>query len=233
MSNGDDFFDDRLAGPTGTQQGVEGVLRDLRRLADQPAPRPGAELAAFLAAAPTVAPAGRLTPVKRRITRLAARAASMGAAGAIVLGGGAVAMACVGVVTVAHVTSQDPKPPAVVSTLLPTHSEASESPEVGATATRSTAPTATTTHTTVPAKSPEANQTAEPSGSPGQDKSGANHNDGQGQDDQRAHVNSGGPVNHQSDQWRQGLGQGFSGPKAVGGAGGFGRNDGTQQGGGR
>jgi hypothetical protein len=214
MSNADDFFDDLLGGSTGTQRGVEGALRDLRRLADQPAPRPGGELAAFLAAAPRVDPAGRLAPLKLRITRLAARTASMGAAGAIVLGGGAVAMACVGAVTVAHVTSQDPKPPAVVSTLLPTHSEASESPKAGAAATRSTDPNATatqttkTTQTTGPARSPKADETAEPSGSPGQDRSGANHNDGQGQDDQRADVSSGGPASHPGDQARQGLGQG-------------------------
>ncbi len=213
MSNGDDFFDDLLGGSTGTERGVEGVLRDLRRLADQPAPHPRGELAAFLAAAPTVDPAGRLAPLRLRITRLAARTASMGAAGAIVLGGGAVAMACVGAVTVAHVTSQHPKPPAVVSTLPSTHSAASESPEAGA-ATRSTDPNATvtqttkTTQTTGPARSPKADETAEPSGSPGQDKSVANHNDGQGRDDQRADVSSGGPVHHQGDGWRPGLGQG-------------------------
>ena len=55
---------------------------------------------------------------------------------------------------------------------------------------------------------------------------------GQGQDDQRADVHSGGPVDHQGGQWRQG----FGGPKAgggtagTGGTGGPGRSDGGQQG---
>ena len=65
------------------------------------------------------------------------------------------------------------------------------------------------TQTARPAKSPEADESAGLSGSPCQGERGANHTDGQGQDDQRADVaNSGGPVGHQGGQWRQGFGQG-------------------------
>lgn len=225
MSNGDDFFDDLLGG---AQPGVQGVLRDLRRLADRPAPRPGADLAAFLAATPT--PVGRLTPLRLRITRLGARVASMGAAGAIVLGGGAVAMACVGAVTVARVTSEDPKPPASVSTLLPTRSDASKPAGSGATGTAATDADGTAAQTTQPAKSPE------PTESAGHQQSGANHLDGQGQDDQRADVHSGGTVDHRSDAWRQGLRQGFGQGLRQGlgqGFGGSNQGNGGQQGGGQ
>lgn len=222
MSTDGRFFD-LLAGPEGTSAEVAQVLRALRRVGDQPAPVPTGELAAFLAESPRV---GRTAPARGRLGRVSARVASMGAASALVLGGGAVAMACVGAVTVAHVTSQDPKPPASVSTVLPGRAAASESPDAGP----SSPPGGTVTQdsgagaSTVTGR-PEAQQ-ADPAAQQIA-HSGANHTDGRGQDDQHAAGRSGGPVTPPSgasnDLWRQGvgqgLGQGFHGPTSghVGG----------------
>ncbi len=207
----DGRFVDLLAGPEGTSPEVAQVLRALRRVGDQPAPAPTGELAAFLAESPG---AGRTAPARGRLGRVSARVASMGAASAIVLGGGAVAMACVGAVTMAHVTSPDPKPPASVSTLLPGRAAASESPDTGqpssggGTVTQGSGLGASTV-----TASPEA-QPADPATQPSPNAhSAANHTDGRGQDDQHAAGRSGGPVTPPSgtsnDLWRQGFDQGF------------------------